>query len=188
MKADARFRQVRTNCCQNILTAALVAAAMLFAAPFADAQSTGGRIRGTVTDPSAGAVPGATVQLINEATHATREVQSGANGDYVFIEVPIGSYEIHVASQGFKKYTRKGIVLSLNEVLTLDLVLVVSGATEVVEVTGAPPSHHLPGRCGTARHHIRLRGTGSTESHCSIPHPRHSEEWRVRVRSWFVYE
>jgi len=139
MKVDARFRQIRTIYCQNILTATLFAAAIFFAAPFANAQSTGGRIRGTVTDPSGSAVPGATMQLINEATHATREVQSGANGDYIFIEVPIGSYEIDVASQGFKKYTRKGIVLSLNEVLTLDLVLVVGGATEVVEVTGAPP-------------------------------------------------
>src|SRR5205807_4479799 len=54
--------------------------------PFAHAQSTGGRIRGTVTDPSGGAVVGATVTLINEATHATRDVQTGANGEYIFLE------------------------------------------------------------------------------------------------------
>ncbi len=83
MKVDARFRQARTIFCQNILTAALVAAVILFAAALANAQSTGGRIRGTVTDPSGSAVPGATMQLINEDTHATREVQSGANGDYM---------------------------------------------------------------------------------------------------------
>src|SRR5437667_385622 len=50
MKVDARFRQVRTICWQNILTAALVAAAVFFAAPLANAQSTGGRIRVTVID------------------------------------------------------------------------------------------------------------------------------------------
>ena len=138
MKADARFKQFRLSCCHNILCFALMTL-MLLATPLAGAQSTGGRIRGTVTDPSGGAVPGATVQLINEATHATRDVQSGANGDYIFIEVPIGSYEIGVASKGFKKYTRKGIVLSLNETVSLDLALVVGGETEVVEVTGAPP-------------------------------------------------
>lgn len=108
-------------------------------APLAVAQSTGGRIRGTVTDPTGGAVVGATVTLINEATHFTRDVQTGANGEYIFLEVPIGSYEINAASQGFKKYARKGIPLDLNEVITVDLVLQVGGSTDVVEVTGAPP-------------------------------------------------
>jgi len=103
------------------------------------AQSTGGRIRGTVTDPSGGAVSGATLQLVNEATHSTREVQSGSNGEYIFIEVPVGSYEIHANGQGFKKYVRKGITLDLNQVLTVDIALQIGGSTEVVEVTGAPP-------------------------------------------------
>jgi len=41
--------------------------------------------------------------------------------------------------QGFKKYVRKGMVLDLNQVLTVDIALQIGGATEVVEVTGAPP-------------------------------------------------
>src|SRR6184192_4568422 len=90
-----------------LAVAAAVAVVLLFAVT-ADAQSTGGRIRGTVTDPSGGAVVGATVTLINEATHATRDVQTGANGEYIFLEVPVGSYEVDLASQGFKKYARKG--------------------------------------------------------------------------------
>jgi len=40
---------------------------------------------------------------------------------------------------GFKKYLRKGIVVNLNEAMTLDIPLVVGGSTEIVEVTGAPP-------------------------------------------------
>jgi len=112
---------------------------ILLAAPFASAQSTGGRIRGTVIDPSGSAVPAANVTLINEANHATREVQTGANGEYVFLEVPVGNYEIDATSQGFKKYTRKGIVLNLNEVVSVDLTLQIGAATEIVEVTGAPP-------------------------------------------------
>jgi len=46
---------------------------------------------------------------------------------------------VQVNQAGFKKYVRKGIALNLNEVLGLDIVLVVGGSTEVVEVTGAPP-------------------------------------------------
>src|SRR5467141_1986593 len=139
MKIDARFRQLRSMCCRSILSATILAVAFCFAAPLASAQSTGGRIRGTVMDTSGGAVPGASVTLINEATHATREVQSGANGEYIFLEAPVGTYEIDSVSQGFKKYTRKGIVLNLNEVLSVDLTLQIGAATEIVEVTGAPP-------------------------------------------------
>src|SRR6202158_2869953 len=139
MKVDARFRQLRSLCCRSILSATVLAMAFCLAAPFAGAQSTGGRIRGTVMDPSGGAVPSTTVQLVNEATNATREVQTGANGEYIFIEVPVGSYEINVTLQGFKKYVRKGIVLDLNQVLTVDIGLQLGGSTDVVEVTGAPP-------------------------------------------------
>jgi hypothetical protein len=139
MKVDAQFRQLRSRCCRSILSAIVLAMAFWLAAPFARAQSTGGRIRGTVMDPSGGAVPSATVTLINEATHATRDVQTGANGEYIFLEVPVGSYEIDLTLQGFKKYIRKGVVLDLNQVLTVDVGLQLGGSTDVVEVTGAPP-------------------------------------------------
>ena len=139
MKVDARFRRVRTNCSQGVLTAALVAAAMLFAAPFLDAQSTGGRIRGTVIDPSGAAIAAAKVSIINEATRATRESEAGANGEYIFLEVPVGTYEVNAQSTGFKKYVRKGVVLNLNEVVNLDITLQVGAAIDTIEVTGAPP-------------------------------------------------
>ena len=138
MKFYARFRQLHSKCCRSILFAMVLAMAVCLAAPFAGAQSTGGRIRGTVMDTSGGAIASAKVTLINEATNATREVQSGSNGEYIFLEVPVGTYEIDATSQGFKKSTRKGIVLNLNEVVSVDLTLQVGGSTDVVEVTGAP--------------------------------------------------
>ena len=103
------------------------------------AQSTGGRIRGTVTDPSGGAVTGAKVTLTNEATNAVRQAESGANGEYLFLEASVGSYEIDVTAPGFKKHVRKGIALDLNQVLGIDIALQLGGATETVEVTGVPP-------------------------------------------------
>jgi hypothetical protein len=139
MKVDAQFRQLRSLCCRSILVATVLTMAFCLTATFADAQSTGGRVRGTVMDPSGGAVPAVTIKLINEATHATREVQSGENGEYIFIEVPVGSYEIDVTLQGFKKYVRKGLVLDLNQALSVDIALQLGGSTETVEVTGAPP-------------------------------------------------
>ncbi len=113
--------------------------ASFLAAPHAAAQSTGGRIRGTVTDPSGGAIAAAKVTLINEATNVRREAETGATGEYLFLEVPVGSYEIDLQQAGFKNYVHKGIALHLNEVVSLDIALQLGGATETVEVTGAPP-------------------------------------------------
>ena len=119
--------------------AGVILLAALTTAPFAAAQSTGGRIRGTVTDPSGGAVVGAKVQLVNEATNVTRETVTNATGEYLFLEVPVGTYEVDVNQSGFKKYARKGIGLDLNEALGVDIPLQVGSTTETVEVTGEPP-------------------------------------------------
>jgi len=139
MKAREFFLRFRSLCARSGPSALFLILAISLAAALADAQSTGGRIRGTVVDPTGGAVVGAKITLINEATHVTREAQTGSNGEYVFLEVPVGTYEVEAVSQGFKRSARKGIALNLNEVVSVDLSLQVGGSTDVVEVTGAPP-------------------------------------------------
>jgi hypothetical protein len=127
-------------CCRRVLWAAFLAGMFLFIGNQSGyGQSTGGRIRGTVTDPSGSAVVGATVTLINTATNVSRDTTSGANGDYQFLEVPVGTYEVDVTQTGFKKFVRKDIAVDLNQVLGVDITLQVGGSTETVEVTGQPP-------------------------------------------------
>ena len=133
------WKRIRTILCTSSLCGLILVLAMTIAAPGSVAQSTGGRIRGTVTDATGGAVVGAKVTIINQATGSQRDTETGTNGEYIFLEVPVGTYEVQLNHPGFKKYVRKGIVLNLNEVLGLDIALVVGGSTEVVEVTGAAP-------------------------------------------------
>ncbi|HXN53459.1 MAG TPA: carboxypeptidase regulatory-like domain-containing protein [Candidatus Acidoferrum sp.] len=137
MRADNHLGLDGKRC--HSLYAICMLAISLAAAVSGNAQSTGGRIRGTVTDPSGGAITGAKLQLTNEANGTQRETESGANGEYIFLEVPVGTYQLEVSQQGFKKYVRKGIVVNLNEVVGLDIPLQLGGSTETVEVTGAPP-------------------------------------------------
>jgi Carboxypeptidase regulatory-like domain len=139
MRADVCSGRTLSFHSLSSLFALILLFATLVAVPFSGAQSTGGRIHGTITDPSGGAVVAAKVTLINEATNVTRDTDSGGNGEYFFIEVPVGSYEIDVIQQGFKKYVRKGIALDLNEVQSLDIALQIGTSAETVEVTGAPP-------------------------------------------------
>ena len=138
MKDKVFFLGFPSSCGRILFTVALILAVLL-ATPCADAQSTGGRIRGTATDPSGAAVVGVTVSLKNEATGTERDAPTDANGEYVFLEVPVGVYTVELQQTGFKKYLRKGVSLELNQILTLDIVLQLGGTTDVVEVTGAPP-------------------------------------------------
>jgi len=119
MKADVLGRNASGFCGTRSFLFSILAIGILMTLPSAGAQSTGGRIRGTVTDPSGAAVVAAKVTLINEATNVSRDVDTGANGEYLLIEVPVGSYEIDVSQQGFKKYVRKGIALDLNQAISV---------------------------------------------------------------------
>ena len=139
MNQVSRLAHVKPVCSRSIFLAFLFSMMFLLSVPYAGAQSTGGRIRGTVTDESGGAIVGAKVTLINEDTNVSREMQTSGTGAYLFLEVPVGSYEVDVNQQGFKKYARKGIVLALNQIVTVDVTLQVGSNVDTVEVTGAPP-------------------------------------------------
>jgi hypothetical protein len=124
------------NC---FLYVSFLAALVILSGSAVFAQSTGGRIRGTITDTSGGAVVAAKVQLVNEATNVTRESETSSTGEYLFLETPVGTYSVQIQQPGFKKFLRKGVEVHLNEVLNIDVVLQVGGAEQVVEVTGEPP-------------------------------------------------
>src|SRR3974390_2898443 len=129
----------RVRLCRRMALGTALSLLLLLLAPLGKTQSTGGRIRGTVTDPSGGAVAGATVTLVNTATNITREATTNATGEYLFLEVPVGAYTIEVNQTGFKKFVRKDVVVDLNAVVSVDIPLQVGGSTETVEVTGEPP-------------------------------------------------
>src|ERR1700693_2772667 len=134
-ESDLRSRS-RSSVCLGVLPLLLT---MLSIVPHAHAQSTGGRIRGTVTDTSGAAVTGAPLALTDEATNVTRSTVSGSNGEYIFLEIPVGTYDLNVTQQGFKRYERKGVTIDLNHGANLDIALQVGGSTETVEVTGSGP-------------------------------------------------
>lgn len=66
------------------------------------AQTSFGRISGTVTDPAGAIVAGATVTVKNAGTQATRTAKSDNNGFYSFSDLPIGSYSVEVNETGFR--------------------------------------------------------------------------------------
>jgi hypothetical protein len=97
-----------------------------------------GEIRGTVTDPSGARVPEVTVTITNTLTGVTTRIQSGNTGVYDAPSLEPGEYSLAFTKQGFKKYTRTGIVLHV-EAITVDAVLEVGSLSQEVTVKGAVP-------------------------------------------------
>jgi len=93
---------------------------------------------GTVTDPSGAVLSGATVLLTSADTGASQSVVTGSNGFYRFPLLKPGNYTLLVKQSGFKSATQS-ILVSVGQITTTNLKLEVGAASEVLEVTGAPP-------------------------------------------------
>src|SRR5258706_5782889 len=103
------------------------------------AQSTGGRILGRISDPSGAVLASVAVTATNEATGVKRDTKTNASGDYVFLEVPVGTYTLSFDLSGFKTNVRKNVVLDVNQVITLNMSMQIGTSKEVVEVTSEAP-------------------------------------------------
>ena len=98
-------------------------------------QLTTATVRGTVTDATGAAIPGATLTLDNLTRGASRTGVSDASGRFSFDFVQVGSYRLTVAQKGFETGTRSGIDLASGAVLDLPIQLSVQQQTTSVEVS-----------------------------------------------------
>jgi|CZKJ01.1.fsa_nt_gi hypothetical protein len=120
-------------------TMCLVFAACLIVPTLLPAQGTGGRILGRVADPSGAVLGKVKVTAVNEATGVARDAQTSDSGDYVFPDLPVGTYTLNFELTGFKKDVHKGIALDVNQVITLNMTMQLGAAQEVVDVTSEAP-------------------------------------------------
>jgi hypothetical protein len=111
-----------------------VAAALWSIVPLA-AQSTTGRISGTVTDSSGGVLPGVTVTVTEDRTGYSQTTATDERGAYVVVSLPVGTYTISSELQGFRKEVKIGYQLVADGRLTVDFALSVGALAEIIEVT-----------------------------------------------------
>ena len=117
------------------LLAALLLAALAWAS--ASAQTTVGRISGTVRDANGAVLPNVAVTVTNEQTNLVRSVTSDGEGFYVATNLPVGTYSVSAEQAGFKKALATQNKLGADDRLTVDVILEAGSVTETVEVTSA---------------------------------------------------
>jgi carboxypeptidase family protein/TonB-dependent receptor-like protein len=109
----------------RILAVALLALLNGFSigAPSSNAQSFRGSIRGTITDAHSLAIPGTKIVTRNLGTSETREVTSDSEGDYSFVELPAGEYEVAAIAPGFQEVRAPHVIVNVGEATVLNLKL-----------------------------------------------------------------
>jgi len=116
---------------QFLTTVALVA---VFFPSLSRAQEATARITGTVSDPTAAVIPGVQITVTNTATQVRREATSDHDGFYQVLALPIGSYRVTAARQGFRTVVSSEYKLLINQALRVDIKMEVGSASERVDV------------------------------------------------------
>jgi hypothetical protein len=109
--------------------------ALLFVPLFSHAQGLGS-VAGRVTDPSGAAVASAKVIATQEGTGYSRTAVTDTEGLYVIPSLQPATYNLTVGAKGFNTSKETGIALLADQTLTVNFVLKLGMATEVVMVSG----------------------------------------------------
>ena len=110
----------------------------LFVLP-SQAQIYAGSITGVVQDPSGAVVANASVVLTDNDKGLKFSAKTDSSGRYLLRALPPSTYTIRVEASGFRSESLGGIILVVNQNLTLNVPLQVGRASETVEVTGQAP-------------------------------------------------
>src|SRR5271156_4195517 len=100
------------------------------------AQSgTSSALAGSVLDPSGAVIPNAQVKATDVNTGSVREVQTNAEGRYLFSQINPGTYVIEVHAQGFGLGRSQPTIVSVGQTALVNFTLSPAATSQSVEVT-----------------------------------------------------
>ncbi len=114
--------------------AGLVAVLLLICPFVIRAQELTATLNGVVADSTGAVIPKATVSITQTGTNAVRTVQSDESGNYVFSNVPAGTYTLKASSAGFTSFVAKDVILKVGEARGLNVQLKAGAASTTVTV------------------------------------------------------
>jgi len=96
-----------------------------------------GSVKGYVRDASGAVVPNATVTLTNEQTGVQQKTVTDSAGLYQFLELNPGKFQVSATVRGFRTTEVKGLVVLVDQIVSLDLKLEVGDVSQSVEVSSS---------------------------------------------------
>ena len=120
----------------------LLLTAILMLSPTAvqsQSASATGRLEGIVNDSTGAAVPGADITVRNQNTGISTTLQSGAEGDFTFLYLDPGTYEVTIQKAGFNKLVLKDITVTVGTRAIIHPQLAVGRIETTISVTASTP-------------------------------------------------
>jgi outer membrane receptor protein involved in Fe transport len=103
----------------------------------ASAQVNNASVTGLVTDSTGAVVPNASVTMKNKATGVETSATTDSSGYYTFASLPVGTYNVTVERQGFKRVVLENVNLEVGQKARVDTILEVGSVSESITVTSA---------------------------------------------------
>ena len=129
---------LRRKICIRYLTPALALLLLLAMTSLTGfAQTFRGGINGNITDVQGAVVADATVVATNVDTAGARTTTSSSSGDFLFQDLPLGTYTITASMPGFATVKFDKITVSAGSIYTLPIKLTISSTNTIVEVDAA---------------------------------------------------
>ncbi len=132
---------MRDPVCRKAIRGFTMALALLLGHPSAPAQSVQyGKLTGEVTFETGEPLPDVNIQIASAALISrTRSTSTTSNGMYVFINLPVGTYQLTATRAGLKTVIRENIMISAGAVMSVDVGMMLGEVAESVIVTAAGP-------------------------------------------------
>jgi len=102
-------------------------------------QAVNATLLGTVTDSSGAAVGNVKVVITETNTGISRTSETNDSGNYVFPDLPPGTYTVTAELAGFKREARAGIDVIVNTTQRVDLVLQPGSIGDTITVNAETP-------------------------------------------------
>ncbi len=99
--------------------------------------AAGGNISGLVSDPRGLPIRGAHATAIDNSTGVALTIETTGEGVFSIPDLPVGTYDIEVASPGFKTYRRTRIAVDANSAIRVDVSLALGDRREAITVPAA---------------------------------------------------
>ncbi len=103
------------------------------------AQSPNATITGIITDPSGSILPDATVEITNVATGVSNSTMTNDEGLYRITGLVPGVYRARVTKDGFKSIVKDGIILHIQDEVSINFALELGSVVETVTVESGQP-------------------------------------------------
>ncbi len=122
----------------KLIARATIASILILACAVASqAASATGSLSGTLSDPSGGRIPGATITLVNIALKSQFRTFSDGQGFYSFPALPVGHYDLIIEAASFRTAKRTSLTIDTDGALKVDVVLQLGEQSDTVVVSAS---------------------------------------------------